>query len=64
MHILLLTLYKVNSQYKILIHMKAFFKENILTQILLMRKKNIKKKNNELTKQIKILHLIQMKISK
>lgn len=44
--------------------MKAFFKENILTQILLMRKKNIKKKNNELTKQIKILHLIQMKISK
>lgn len=24
--------------------MKAFFKENILTQILLMRKKNIKKK--------------------
>ena len=45
--------------------MKAFFKENILTQILLMRKKKIlKKKNNELTKQIKILHLIQMKISK
>lgn len=42
--------------------MKAFFKENILTQILLMRKKKFKKK--QLTKQIKILHLIQMKISK